>query len=191
MGEAPVSRHTAAPIGSSWVRLAPNSATAALRETAKANKQGLYDELKANLDTSVSDATEWREGEGGRIKPADLASMALIVLGALPEAQYPKAAFLRNNPNLLFSSKGRCVELYNDFLLTQTGVSRQVENSRRKEIADDLVKAALTLMKDLPKLFDLIYQIFPDAYNSASPGFGRIGCVKTLDPVKWKNNKQS
>ena len=70
-------------------------------------------------------------------------------------------------------------------------MSRQVENSRRKEIADDLVKAALTLMKDLPKLFDLIYQIFPDAYTSASPGFGRIGCVKTLDPVKWKNNKQS
>lgn len=42
MGEAPVSRHTAAPIGSSWVRLAPNSTTAALRETAKANKHGRY-----------------------------------------------------------------------------------------------------------------------------------------------------
>jgi hypothetical protein len=39
------------------------------------------------------------------------------------------------------------------------------------------VKSALTMMKDLPGLFDLIYELMPDAYNKSGGKFGKIDGV--------------
>jgi hypothetical protein len=40
------------------------------------------------------------------------------------------------------------------------------------------------MLKDVPKLFDLIYTEFQEAYNEASPGFGRVNSVRIWDPAK-------
>jgi hypothetical protein len=42
-------------------------------------------------------------------------------------------------------------------------------------------------MKDLPRLYDQMYSMFPDAYNAVSPGFGRIGSVYVYDQAKVKS----
>ncbi|WP_162273728.1 AIPR family protein [Candidatus Thiodiazotropha endoloripes] len=163
---------------------------AQLKETAKANKAGLYDELKVNMDPAIRDDVEWKENDGGRLKAADLVSLALIPLSALPAGKYPVAKQLKDAPSVLFSSKGQCVKLYNDFM-KQKGVTQQVTGDRIVEVVDPMVKSALALINDLPRLHDLIYTRLPDAYNKASPGFGRINSVRTLDPAKWKSDKKS
>ena len=75
--------------------------------------------------------------------------------------------------------------------MEQPGVTQKVTGDRIVEVVDKRVKRALSLMKDIPRLYDLIYTRLPAAYNNASPGFGRIGSVRTLDAAKWKTDKKS
>ena len=167
---------------------------AQLKEAAKANQAGLYEELKKNMDENLVDQVEWKENDGGRIKAPDVVSLALIALSVLPDEKYPIAKQLKDTPTILFSSKGQCVKLYNQFM-EQDGVTKKVTGDRVLEVVDPKVKSALSLIKDFPRLHDLIYASLPDAYNKASPGFGRISSVRTLDKskdfAKWRNDKKA
>lgn len=167
---------------------------AQLKEAAKANQAGLYEELKKNMDPNLVEYVEWKENDGGRIKAPDVVSLALIALSVLPPEQYPVAKQLKDTPTIMFSSKGQCVKLYNQFM-GQEGVTEKVTGDRVVEVVDPKVKSALSLIKDLPRLHDLIYAQLPDAYNKASPGFGRIKSVRTLDTdkelKKYKNDKKA
>jgi hypothetical protein len=49
------------------------------------------------------------------------------------------------------------------------------------------VTSAIGLLKDIPRLYDLIYKEFPVAYNAASPRFGGISCVGKWDEAKAKS----
>jgi hypothetical protein len=53
-----------------------------------------------------------------------------------------------------------------------------------RELKHKGVKSAIAMLKDIPRLFDLIYSEFPKAYNDASPGFGRVSSVRIWDPTK-------
>ncbi|WP_417507016.1 AIPR family protein [Marinomonas gallaica] len=160
---------------------------AQLKETAKANQAGLYKDLKSSLPDELSDDVEWKENEGGRLKSPDLVALSLIAISVLPEDRYKVVGQIKNNPNTIFSSKGQCTKLYNEFM-QQEHVSKKGDGDRAFEIIDPLVKSALHMMKDIPRLYDLIYQNFPRAYNNASPGFGRISSVRCYDPEKYKND---
>lgn len=163
---------------------------AQLQETAKANKAGYYDEIKENIDPALLGSIEWKENDGGRIKAADIVSLALIPLSALPSDEYKVVKLIRDNPNTLFSSKGQCVRLYNDFMKKNEGVTQKVSEDRVVEIVDPKVKSALSLIKDIPRLYDAIYKRFPEAYNKTSPRFGGIECVKKFSQEKWKSDKK-
>lgn len=163
---------------------------AQLKETAKAHKAGLYDIIKQSMDQSLVDEVEWQENDGGRIKTADIVALSLIPLSVLPAEKYPVAKIIRDNPAMISSSKGACVKYYNDFM-NADGITQRVDNNVTVELKDPLVRSALALMKDIPKLYDEIYKLLPDAYNKASPGFGRISSVRIYDPVKWKDDKKS
>lgn len=163
---------------------------AQLKETDKANASGLYAVLKESVDEELSPDIKWREGEEGRIQSADVVALSLIALAALPSKDYPVVDALQKNPAVLFSSKGQCVQLYNDFM-EQDGVSAKVEGDRTTEIVDAKVISALTLIKDIPKLFDRLHAQLPYAYNAVSSGFGRILSVRTLDADKWKADKKA
>jgi len=161
-----------------------------LKETAKANKAGLYDIIKNSLDNNIVSQIEWQENDGGRIKTADIVALSLIPLSVLPSDVYPTAKIIKDNPVLISSSKGACVKHYND-LMGAEGITKRVDNNVTVELIDPLVKSALSLMKDIPELYDYIYTKLPSAYNKTSPGFGRISSVRTLDPHKWKDDKKS
>ena len=147
---------------------------AQLTSATMANRKGYYDEIKANLDAGLVDQVEWKSNDGGRIKAPDLVSLALIPLSKLDSFKASKR--VSQSPAVLFSSKGQCVDIYND-LMEEDGV---VENVKGKivEIVHPGVKSALALMKDMPRLFDLIYEKMPDAYNGAGGKFGKINEVR-------------
>ncbi len=161
---------------------------AELTEETKANKRGHYDEIRNNLDEVLRDQVEWKTNDGGRIKVRELVSLALIPISKLDGTKYPPAAKVASSPNIIFSSKGQCVSLFND-LLEVDGVTTKVKGDIIK-VEDESVGSALALMKDLPALFDLVYELLPAAYNKASPGFGRINGVKNFDPEKAKAGKE-
>ncbi|QQE88563.1 hypothetical protein [Azotobacter chroococcum] len=145
---------------------------AELTVEAKQNKRGYYGEIRSNLDSKLIDEVEWKTNDGGRIKVRDLVALALVPLSVLPfNALNP----ISNNPSILFSSKGQCIKIYSD-LLTEGGVTEKVTGDII-QIVDSSIKSALALMKDMPKLFDLIYQEMPKAYNSTGGRFGKIDHV--------------
>lgn len=159
---------------------------AQLKEEAKANWRGLYDELKANIDTDIEPDVEWRTGEGGRIKARELVALSLIPLSKL-DIKGTKS--IQDNPTVIFSAKAQCIEIYNTIMGNEEdGIVEKVEGDIVK-IVDPGVRSALKLMRDIPELYDFIYELFPKAY---SHGFGKITGVKTLgSPDQLKSQRGS
>lgn len=154
---------------------------AELTEETRANKRGFYDEIRANMDPELVDEVEWKTNDGGRIKVRDLVALALIPLSVLP---FQSTRSIKNAPTTLFSSKGQCTKIYND-LMNESGVTEEVKGNII-EIVDPSVKSALAMMKDMPRLFDLIYELMPKAYNAAGGKFGKINHVELSEAKKYK-----
>jgi hypothetical protein len=138
----------------------------------KSNKRGFYDEIRANLDPKLVDEVEWKSNDGGRIKVRDLVALALIPLSTLP---FESMRQIAGSSAILFSSKGQCVNIYNN-LLKEDGVVSDM-NAAIVEIVNPLVKSALAMMSDMPRLFDLIYERMPHSYNATGGKFGKIDHV--------------
>jgi hypothetical protein len=145
---------------------------AELTAETRANKLGYYEEIKDNLDPAIVDQVEWKSNDGGRIKVRDLVALGLIPLSKLGR---PATEQVRRAPTVIFSSKGQCVKIYDELML-EAGVTREVKGNII-EIIDPGVKSALVMMEDLPRLYDLIYDCMPDAYNKAGGKFGKIDGV--------------
>ncbi|MEQ8791145.1 MAG: hypothetical protein RIC55_33090 [Pirellulaceae bacterium] len=144
---------------------------AQLTAETKAHKAGYYDVLKECLDPRVADLVEWKTNDGGKIKSKDLVALALIPLSLVSREE----TGIEINPTLIYSSKGNCVRLFSE-IFEHENVS--VADGPVRRLVNERVRNALSLLRDLPRLYDLIYRKFPTAYNHASPGFGRIQCVK-------------
>lgn len=154
---------------------------AELTEETKHNKRGYYAEIAACLDPSLVQEVEWKTNDGGRIKVRDLVALSLIPLSLLP---FSAVQSIKGNPSVLFSSKGQCIDIYGQ-LMKEAGVTDPVKGNI-VEIVDERVKSALALMKDLPRLFDLVYEVMPAAYNSTGGKFGKINSVEMSDTKKFK-----
>lgn len=152
---------------------------AELTVETKAHKAGYYEDIKAAIDPKLAEVVEWKAGESGRIKVRDLVALAWIPLTVLRENLKPKDDFNRVQ---IYSSKGACSAAFND-LVVLPGVSKEDRGSIRV-LTHPGVKSALSLLRDLPELYDLIYARFPDAYNNSSQGFGKIGPVRMYVPGK-------
>lgn len=146
---------------------------AELTAEARANKLGYYDEIKVALDPALVEEVEWKTNDGGRIKVRDLVSLALIPLS---RTEYKEMDQVRRSPTVIFSSKGQCVDLY-DKLMSADGVAEETKGNI-VQVVDPKVKSALAMMKDMPRLFDLIYKMLPDSYNKAGGRFGKIDGVR-------------
>jgi len=158
---------------------------AELTAETRANKLGYYEEIRDNLDPAIISQVEWKSNDGGRIKVRDFVALGLIPLSKLGREATEK---VRRTPTVIFSSKGQCVTIY-DELMAEPGVTQEVKGNII-EIIDPAVKSALALMSDLPRLYDLIYETMPDAYNKAGGKFGRIDGVKvrkSKTPYYWKS----
>lgn len=144
-----------------------------LSEETKSNYAGYFDKLKASLDHELVDQVEWKANDGGRIKLPDLVALSLIPLSLLEDEK-------SLNPVIIYSSKAKCVLEFNRIF--ERG-SQKGEGIKR-ELTDPAIESAISMMRDIPKLYDAVYELFPDAYNSAGGKFGRIDCVTIYDPAR-------
>ena len=147
-----------------------------LPETTKANKAGFYVSLRESIDQELEKKIEWKTNDGGRIKVQDLIALAWVPLSKLDD---DVLSGNRVAPTTTYSSKGACASAFNR-LVENESISRS-EHGQTK-VYHPGVLSAIALMKDLPRLYDLIYQLLPDAYNSVSPRFGGIDSVRKFDP---------
>jgi hypothetical protein len=150
----------------------------------KANQAGHYECIKNSLDATLRNQIIWKTNEPGRVPVRDVVALAWIPLSLL---QLPSDVS-KITPVHLYSSKAKCMEAFVE-LMENVKISNY--ESGRYELKNTKVASALSLLKDLPKLYDLIYTMLPQAYNEAGGKFGRIGAVKMYDPKKYKEDPKS
>ncbi|MGU3387828.1 AIPR family protein [Methylobacterium sp. D53M] len=159
---------------------------AQLTEETKFHKRGFYEEIKANIDPVIAGDVEWKANEGGRIKARDLIALSLIPLSVLPDKLPTRQA--AENPQMIFAQKGQCVALFN-----KLDGDEEVVSSVKGQIVEmkhQGMKSALKLMRDMPRLYDLVYELLPAAYNKTSQRFGGMRCVRIwAGTKKYTENK--
>lgn len=150
---------------------------AELTAETKAHHSGYYDDLKNALAPEITINVEWTTNEIGRhIKSADIAALTLIPMLVLQNRGLLDSDIPPINPVNIYSSKSKCVQIFNEIM-----ESVEDEDGKGNKVA---INSALVMMKDIPRLYDLIYALFPEAYNSHSQRFGGIKSVKIYDGDK-------
>jgi hypothetical protein len=156
-----------------------------LPHEAAANKKGFFDELKSQVPESVSDRTAWRpntwedDEEKRPVRPRDLVALAWIPLNLLSE-EGALPVELSVSPQNIYRNKGECQRLF-ETLMEDERVTEKTEASVHKLIHEG-VRSAFKIAGDLPELYDLIYEQFPDAYNEQNKRFRANPIVKLYDP---------
>jgi hypothetical protein len=156
---------------------------AELTEETKANKAGFYDAIRESIDPELVDQIEWKTNDGGRIKVRELVALSWIALSRIEEEIPGKDEF---SPVAMYRNKGACVAAYNT-LMGSDEISQKAKGEIR-ELRNKAVKSAIGMLEDIPRLFDLVYTEFPEAYNEASPGFGRVSSVRIWEPAKVESS---
>jgi hypothetical protein len=150
----------------------------------KANQAGHYDYVKNVIDKNIVQDVIWKTNEQGRIPVRDLITLSWVALNKL---NLPNGVS-QVTPVQTYSSKAKCMQSFID-LMEHKDISNLA--SGKYELKDSQVGSALSLLSDLPRLYDLIYKLLPDAYNSNDGKFGRIKAVKMYEPVKYKEDPKA
>ncbi|MET3564707.1 hypothetical protein ABIC47_000178 [Leifsonia sp. 563] len=149
----------------------------------KSNQAGFYEDLKQLLPPKISARIEWKTGEGQPVKVSDLIAMSWIPLSLLEpmptdEGVRPVVAPIPQN---LYRNKGESLIKFDD-LMRLEAVTFQADG--KFELRNQRVRSALKVAAKMPEVFDLIEELFPDAYNKADGKYGRIGAVKKMNQSK-------
>jgi hypothetical protein len=163
---------------------------AQLKIEAKANAQGYFETLKQVLPAHISERVEWRPNDGGEVKTPDLVALSWIPLSFYSKEFTDEDGREVEAPSMtqIYSSKGECVSRF-ERLMSSPEVSESGGGSFKRDLKSLKVFSALKIAGDLPELFDLIYELFPDLYNSHEGKFGRILAVKKMNSAKVKKTK--
>jgi hypothetical protein len=156
---------------------------AQLTDSTKDHHQGFYDYLKSCISEPIRKKIEWKTNDGGTIKAADVAALALIPLSKLPV----EIIGLEVNAPKLYNSKQYCVETFRQ-ILEKDGCGEWL--GQTYELKDARIKSALDLVPDIIKLYDYVYKSFPKAYNEAGGSFGRIEGVKIYSAQPQDDKKK-
>ncbi len=149
----------------------------ALTAGTKADHRGYYEVLKTCLDPDINEKVQWKDGETNKpIRRDDIVAMALIPFIALQEADLLHKDIPTINPVTIYSSKGKCVELFSTIF--------EKYSDKDQEIVSPMINGALALLHDLPKVFDVIYSTFPRSARDNGMHFGRISSVKLYEKGK-------
>ncbi|MHB9470843.1 hypothetical protein [Mesorhizobium sp. W050] len=144
----------------------------------KANQKGFYEEIKKSLPASVAGRIEWKKNmAGGDVKVRDIIALAWIPLSMVELPAKVKAPLPQN----IYRNKGECAKLFDD-LMDDDSVSRP-QGGPIHELHNTAVGSAITILGDLPVLYDKIYAEFPKAYNRWGD-FGRMKIVRIFDLAK-------
>jgi hypothetical protein len=160
-----------------------------LKAEAKANAEGLFDNLKEKLPVEIKKLVEWRPNDGGEIKVTDIVALSWVPFKKLLEKEVIKDEFGRSVESVsttqIYSSKGECMARF-ERLMSSPDVT---SDTPRRELRNNKVLSALEIAGQMPELYDLIYELFPDAYNKNDGKFGRITEVKKMNGAKVKQTK--
>jgi len=164
---------------------------AQLTQETKSNKLGFYTEIRERLDPVVANRVEWKSNEwesseARPIKVRDLLALAWIPLNkANEESLLPLDISV--TPQNIYRNKGECSKQF-DKLMFHPRVSEPVDGPTH-ELRSEAVASCFDILKDLPALYDQIYEDFPEAYNSNNYRFGAATIVKIYDPAKRESAK--
>jgi hypothetical protein len=157
-----------------------------LKLETKANQKGFYEELRRFLPIEIARRVEWKTNDGGEIKVRDLIALSWIPLSVI---ELPvDAEGHRIEPPLpqnIYRNKGECVKLF-DRLMSAPTVSKQTGGAYRHELHSTEVASALAIAAEIPRLYDYIYERFPEAYNDGTGRFGGLTVVKLAKDLKTK-----
>lgn len=151
-----------------------------LADEAKANKKGLYDQLRRTVPAEIAKRVEWKSNDGGDVKIRDIVALSWIPLSLVP---LPDGV---SKPRVvdIYSGKGKCSAAF-DALMEHPEVSKQTGDGTF-ELHSAKIGSALAVAGLMPALYDLIYKEFPAAYNESGGRFGRLASVKLATEMKTK-----
>ena len=175
----------------------------ALSTTTRSNHKHYYDALKKRLDDYICGKVTWKDNEDtGHQKP--IKSQEIIALSLIPLITLQKAGLLNDklpkiNPISLYSSKGKCVQIFDDFIKLMNPVNEEGREPTGEEItknleSNELIMSAFEKMMLIPELEDYIVVNFPKAYNKTGKKFGKCPKVQryslTEKGPEFTNRKQ-
>lgn len=151
-----------------------------LADEAKANKKGLYEELRRAVPEALAKRIEWKPNDGGEVKVRDLVALAWIPLSVvtLPDKMSPPRV-----PDI-YSGKGKTSSAY-DALIEHPTVSTPTSDGTF-ELKSTVIGSALAIAGQMPALYDWIYDRFPTAYNRSGGSFGLLRAVMPAAKLKSK-----
>jgi hypothetical protein len=152
---------------------ARNNNTQLLQGT-KDNKAGYYTQLKEFLDDDLKDRIEWAANDGGLIKSREIVSLALIPLSRTRLGN-------EINPVTIYASKSQCEKTYKAIIDEPGVLDERSSGDASVKIIDKEILSALSLVRPLPKIYDLLHEKFPDACITAGARPGRWLEVKYKD----------
>lgn len=164
---------------------------AQLTQETKSNKLGFYTEIRERLDPAIASRVEWKSNEwesseARPIKVRDLLALAWIPLNKANEAELLPLD-ISVTPQNIYRNKGECSKQF-DKLMMNPGVS-EPRDGPTHELTNDTVASCFDILADLPKLYDKLYEDFPEAYNSNNYRFGSSTIVKLYDPARRETAK--
>lgn len=159
---------------------------AQLPNEAKSNKQGFYDAMKDVMPDSFKSRVEWKpnywedESEKRPIKVRDLVALTWIPLNLLNE-QKQLPIDISVSPQNIYRNKAECSKRFEE--LMSRDETTEPRQGAHRELTHVSVLSAFKVLADLPRLYDLIYERFPGAYNQEGlRRFGKNPIVKIHDP---------
>ncbi|OUN89358.1 hypothetical protein [[Collinsella] massiliensis] len=151
-----------------------------LTQGTKADKEGIFDAFKDRFkkkDPELAAEISWKTNDGNRIESRTLVALAWIPLSLTHWVKGSDKIFDAPTASSIYSGKQKCLDKFLDLMRCEQITSE--EKDGRRELKDDIVGSALSVAVDLPYLFDKLYEMFPDCYNTIG-SFGRISAVKGL-----------
>jgi hypothetical protein len=160
---------------------------AQLPREAAANKKGFYEEIKEQVPEDLHSRVEWRpntwedEDEKRPVKVRDLVALSWIPLNLLyDKGGLPPNVVAKVSPQNVYRNKGECSKQF-DLLMSHSSITEKIEASQHR-LKHPGVKSAFEVLGLIPELYDVIYEEFPDAYNSHGKRFRANPIVKLYDP---------
>lgn len=148
----------------------------------RGNKEGLFGTFRVLFKEKEPDFAKkisWKTNDGGTIDSRDLITLAWIPLSLTTWVNDDDKVVEAPKPPIIYSGKERCLNKYLT-LMRDPRISTANTNGTEKELRDHQVLSALKVAVDIPGLFDLIYQRFPEYYNSMGGSYGKINAVKSM-----------
>jgi len=185
-----------------FISFARNNNTA-LSTTTRSHHKHYYDTLKDRLDSYVSKKVTWKDNEDtghkNPIKSQEIIALALVPLMTIQKAGLLHEKLPKINPVSLYSSKGKCVQTFDDRVKLMNPANEEGREPTGEEItknleSDDLIMSAFEKMALIPKLEDYVVVNFPKVYNKTGKKFGKCPKVQRYSSTEkgpeFTNRKQ-